>query len=375
MSRRSLLFAALALPSGLPGIEINGFHLVESIKQRRSLEMTAHLAKLYKDENLSTLDKLTALLWNDGAEPYEIRGERGVLHNKTRDFQILEESEILSPDGFSFKTKNVAFDAAAQVLQSREKVVGHNRDRKRKPGQNSTSMIEIEGEGLSIQTQKNIYEIKNKVRARQTLGSGTLHIQSTSSVVSPGTRTATFLKSVQVLSPSINLKGERLVIYLNGDRPEMMRIDSPLSGPSTPPRLVKAQMKNMLLESVGLIVNFNPIDGSARNSHAIGNVVARTQDGVTIRSDELVSDQSGSRQKITMKGHVEITTDSRVATCQEAQYFPESGEFILEKIAAVKKGQELLEGEKIRFSLKDSQIHVERAKGKINKQSLGVGNS
>jgi hypothetical protein len=40
-------------------------------------------------------------------------------------------------------------------------------------------------------------------------------------------------------------------------------------------------------------------------------------------------------------------------------------------VATVKKDNQLLRGERIRFSTKDSEVYVEQASGKLQRQSLG----
>jgi len=70
---------------------------------------------------------------------------------------------------------------------------------------------------------------------------------------------------------------------------------------------------------------------------------------------------------------VNIFTGERTATSEFARFYPDTGDIHLERVAAVKKGDQLIEGERIRFSTKNSEVRVEKAKGRVGRQDLGLG--
>src|SRR4051812_8218 len=104
MRRESLLFVALVIPTTRPAIEIKGFHLVESQAEKRHMEMTAERARIYKPDNVMALDNLRSQIYTNLTKPYEISGALGLVDSQSSDFQIHSASEVVSPDGYLFKT-------------------------------------------------------------------------------------------------------------------------------------------------------------------------------------------------------------------------------------------------------------------------------
>jgi len=174
---------------------------------------------------------------------------------------------------------------------------------------------------------------------------------------------------VTVTGPNINLAGERLIIEFEDDKPRRLKLDSPSPQAAPSPKKISADFEKMKLKSNGLILHFDNA-GDLEKSEAIGEVAADGADGMKIQAERLTSDKFQGKDRVLMQGKVQLTVDKRVATCEQAQYFPDSGEVLLERVASVQRGTEVLEGDRIRFSTKHSQVHVEGARGKISRESL-----
>ncbi len=365
MKRGTLLLAALVMPHGRPTVEIQGFHMIESKMQKRNLELRADSARIFKAENLSVLDQILALLYGEKEEPFELRGRQGLLNTANQDFQIFGESQVLSPDGFLFKTTDAAYNATEKILTSNEKVEAHNEAAARKD-----ASLRMTGQGLKIELIQKKYQILQNVVAEQKIAKGKgLEIKAQNATVYPDLHQAYFLRSVNVKSEALDLQGERLLILFDQQRPKKMTLDTPGLG-TRPAQKIKAHVQNMRIECLGLNIEFAE-DGSMKKSEAIGNVTSTTKDNVRMSAEKMTMDEVDGVQRILMSGKVEIYVDERHATCQEAQFFPATGDIILEKIASVKKGREVLEGELIRFSTKNNKVFVEKAKGQLHRSTLG----
>ena len=116
------------------------------------------------------------------------------------------------------------------------------------------------------------------------------------------------------------------------------------------------------------------------NSKQPTNVVARGQvlavskkHQLKIRSQKLRFEKSNGREKILLDQGITITTkNQRVAKSEKAIIDPSSGDILLEGVASVSQGPQILKGEKIRFSTKNSVISVEKAAGSIKRGQLGI---
>ena len=369
--REALLFVALVVPSGRPAIEIKGFKMVESRAEKRVMELRATIARVFKPENLMALDKLRANIWGQMKKPYQVSGLVGVIDSNSQDFQIHRASEVISPDGYIFKTENLLYSSSQRTLTTDDIVEAHP------ASQRKDSSLKIVGRGLFINLNKGTYDIKKNVKAEQQLSkTNTLTIHSAQAVITPEQNEALFQRNVTVKSPTLELVGERLVIRFSGSADP----ENP-AGPSTPRKLlldsphgrekreVRAKVGSLEIKSKGLMIDLAS-DGAVEKSEALGNAEGVTEDGVHLHADTLISEIYQNRQRILMKNNVHIVTDTRDATCQDAQYFPDTGEVVLEKVATVKNGTQLIEGDVIRYSTKGSEITVEKAKGQMDRHEV-----
>jgi LPS export ABC transporter protein LptC len=370
--RRVFLAAVIAAPQGQPNIEITGFHLVESQGRRRSIEIQARKAFVFKKQNLMTLDAVRSLAWGrETQKPFEITGDSALVNSETQDLELLERARVVSPDGFVFRTKGLFYNAANRLITAEGEVdasqVANRQD----------SALSLTGRGLLIDLAKNSYEIKNRVRteqlAKKTSNANALTITSRQLLIQPDDKLATFTRDVSVHSANFTLKGDKLLVHL-----EKASENSPFTAKKLvlgsrehdSRRRIEANLGSMTVQSKGLTVDLDPASGEIAMCEAVGQAEAATKDGVHMKSDTLISDKEGGRDRILLKGHVTIQTDDRTGTCQEAVFYPESGDIVLERIASVVAGTQVLEGDRIRLSTKHADIKVERAKGVMNRDDL-----
>jgi LPS export ABC transporter protein LptC len=369
--RKCLLYGTLALPSGRPTIEIQGFHLVESQGERRSVEMTAQNAQVYRNQNISALEDLRAFMWGKFKKPFEASGKLGLLDTETQDIEVREEARLLSPDGYLFETKSFHYDSKSRNFEGKELVTVE------KANTLGKEAIKMTGTGFNIDLEKSAYSINKNVNATQALANGEILTVKSNSVQMDSTeKTATFLKKVNVKSPQIEMRGERLVVSFSetqkgeADKPSKFLLDSPADGASRAKK-ISATIKQMNVQSKGLAIEFAP-DGTLDHTEAIGEVDAKNNEGMKMKAERLITKSVNGVNTVYMRGKVQIETNNRTATCEEAEYLPDTGNVLLKTVAAVRNDQQILEGDVIRFSTKNSEVVVDKARGKVNKEDLGL---
>jgi LPS export ABC transporter protein LptC len=361
-----LLFAALAIPTGKPSIEINTFHLVESEKDTKAIELWSEKTRVFKPDDIMVLDNLTADFFNQNdPTPYRAKGKIGVFKNSTQDFKIFGESELLSPESYQFLTEDLLFKSDSKTLTSNSKVNAF-------PTQKTGSGFKITGKGLQVWTLKSEYEIQSDVVAQQnSKDSGSITIASKSVLIQPRQNSAEFLKNIKVKSPDLELQGDKLEVRFNAESEgiESLFLSAAPSKILRSPGFITAELPQLKLKSNGLKVYFST-SGAFERSEAIGQASGQTQDGVLLEANKLESIKENGSNRIELKEKVKIVTEGRNATCEEATFFPDTGEIILYRTATIQKEDQLIEGEKIRFSTKNSEIRVERAKGTMDQKEL-----
>jgi lipopolysaccharide export system protein LptA len=236
----------------------------------------------------------------------------------------------------------------------------------------------LTGQGLSIDLNANTYEILQNVRSLQrSPGKSDLSIQSETLLIFPSSDKAVFSRKVQVVGKDFKLHGDRLTVDFQKSSNEnstfaaqKLLIDA---GPKNPRGNIHADLSSMKITSNGLAIDLDTTGpGGVHRIEAVGQAVAQTNDGIEMRAQSLVSETVDGKNRIHMKDEVSITAGGRKGTCEEAFYYPESGDIVLATVATVSNESQILKGERIRFSTKNSDVTVERARGSVNKKELGL---
>ncbi len=362
--RRSsvLLFSLLTIPARQPNVEIRGFNFVEAKQNKKSMEIRAAAADVYKPEDLMVLKEPLTLLWSKERAPYRVNGAVGVLKTATRDLEVRGGSQLLSPDELLFVTEKLRYDPAANDFLSDESV------EVRRLRMNSDAAFKLAGQGLRIDLDRSLYEIHSKVRASQRVSSASnFLVTSRRAEITPELRQAYFYGSVDVRSKYLSLRGDELTIHFKDNKPSKLV----MVGRGRNPK-IQATMGKLKLISQGLDVTLGP-SGEMERSEAKGSVDAIFDDGTKFVAERLVSVKENGQSVFILEGQVNIFTGERTATSEFARFYPDTGDIHLERVAAVKKGDQLIEGERIRFSTKNSEVRVEKAKGRVGRQDLGLG--
>jgi LPS export ABC transporter protein LptC len=368
MRFKEFLFVALAMPSSKPAIEILTFHLVESDIEQKSVEIWSEKARIYKTENLMVLDNLTTDIYSDSSNSaFRAKGKIGVFSSANQDFTIFGDSELTSPDNYRFKTQDLVFNAKTKTLDSKSAVEGS-------PNSINSGGFILKGTGLSVDTKKSAYEIKNQVTAQQiTSGKAesAMVIESESAQIEPKINSAEFKSDVKVKSKEMTLSGQNMKVEFAKDSQSIKKLF--LSGITTKKKpdleFIQAQLPDLKLKANGLSVNFNQ-NGEFESSEAIGQASGATNDGVELWANKLSSIREGGITRIELSEKVRILAQGRDATCEAAIFYPATGEIVLNTTATIKKNDQIVEGERIRFSTKNSEIKVEKARGTMDKSEL-----
>jgi LPS export ABC transporter protein LptC len=368
--KSTLLFIALAIPSGRPNVEIDGFHLVESQDDKRLVEIRADTASVFKVESLTSLKNIVANLYSDddlgriNPRPYRVEGQIGVLNSNTQDFTVYNSAKVVSPENYEFLARSVDYSASQKVLTSQELVNCIP------PSKEASGGMNISGIGLKIVLKQSTYDLLKNVRAEQKLANGgDLLITSHSSRISPKEQNAAFTKNVLVKTNDIEMRGEKLVINFEKSTGESNPKVNKMALTGDKSKRITAKLPDLKIESQGLNVLFSP-NGDLAESQAIGAAEGLTKDGIKLRSEELTSTKRDGQNVVLLKRKVEILTSNRTAHCEDAEFYPETGEVKLRRIASVRSGDQLIEGDVIRFNTKGSEIVVEKARGSMSRDDL-----
>lgn len=361
----AVLYTALAVPDGLPDIEIHKFQMVEVKEQTKQMEVTAPKASIYQKQQTSWLLNPEAKVWGQNEQPYLIVGNEGIIQTKTQDLYLRNNCSVTSPDGTVFQSENLFFNSQEGTINSEEEVTASRK------ADRLSDTLEMTGKGLLIDVNTDAYHVLSNVRAqRKGSGSQSLRILSRKSSIYPNRNIAQFIDTVRVYGNNMELNGDQLTARLGEKKtgPGLDHLYLTAFGESE--RKITAKLQKITLYSKAIKIMFDD-RGEFSHLEAEGAVDALTSDNIKMRSENLVYKTVNGVEKVLLRDNVEIQTQDRTARCQEAEFSPSTGDVLLSRVATVKKGEQILRGEKIRFSIKNSQVFVEKASGEMLRQNLG----
>jgi lipopolysaccharide export system protein LptA len=364
-----LFYAALIIPSGTPDIEISGFNMVESLFTQRSMELRAKKAQLFTKERVGSLETIQAKVWSSQGNIYEIQAEQGALDTSDQNFRTEGETTITTPDSYKFQTQNVTYIADKKHLTGIEPV--HLTPLALNSQDIGLQKFSLKGVGLFVDMANDLFRIENNVRAQQVLSSEEkLDITSQKFEFNSIKNIARFFNNVQVKHPRYTMNGYLLDLFFNDrEGSEELTLKEMYLRASSPQNRVQTIIGTTQFRSHGFRILFDK-DSEMERTEALGSAEADLGTGIFLRAEKLYSFVEDSVQKIRMEENVKITTPNRTAECGEAIYIPDTGDFILEKVASLSDEDQIIRGERILFSTQHNRLKVEKASGSLNRDSL-----
>ncbi len=355
--------ALMVLPSQTPDIEIKVFELLETEDNWRSLELKSPHAEIYKKRDLVGIDQPVATIWNRAGNTTQVQGDSGIIDSKSGNVQVSGSTQIEAQNGMVFTTESVTFENKQKRIATDTPVVG-----KSKALPNQKSSLEINGTGLNVDIKTQSYSILSDVKARQAQQSDFFNITSNSASIFPVNNKAQFNGNAQVQSKKMLLKGEVALLIMDSKSKDT-RIQGIEMSSASHEDTVLANIENFVINSRGFQASFSPAGGLIE-SKAMGSVNAVSPTGVRMSSQTLKLVPGTDGLIVTLEQGVKITIDDRIATCEEAVYYPANGNIILKKFASVVREDQQLHGDLIRLSTQNSEVIVEKASGTMNREAL-----
>ncbi|HVJ63955.1 MAG TPA: LPS export ABC transporter periplasmic protein LptC [Bdellovibrionota bacterium] len=355
--------ALMVLPSQTPDIEIKTFELLETENNWRSLEIKSPHAEIYKKRDMVGIHAPQATVWNKAGNATLLKGDAGIIDSKSGNVQVNGNTQIEAQNGMIFNTDVIVFANQQKQITTDAPVVGKSR-----ATGNQKPSLEINGTGLNVDIKTQSYSVLSDVRARQTHNQDFFSITSHTASFFPVTNKAQFAGEAQVQSKKMLLKGEIALLLMDPKSGET-KVQGIEMSSNSPDSTVLANIENFVINSRGFQVKFGP-NGNLQESKAIGSVNAVSPSGIKMNAQTLRLLPSSDGFIVNLEQGVRIAIDDRIATCEEAIYYPTSGNIVLRKFASVVREDQQLNGDLIRLSTKNSEVIVEKASGTLNRDAM-----
>ncbi len=367
-----LLLAALLIPDGPSDVVIKGFFMVQSRNEKKEFDLRAQKADVYRKEDFYVLELPRSSIRSDrDNSSFDIEGSRALYSSAENRLQIEANAQVTTPENLIFKTDSVDFDTKKRIVQSDDPVeVFQNFNGQEK------SLFDLRGNGLLVDIKKGRYEILRNATAQKTLGPGDImKIKSQSSYYDTNRQLLVFSNEVKLRSIKYKVEGDRLMVSIS--RPSPSPSSKTQSSPGIQSLRVESDSKESKAEmrdgtrfhAKGLQFKLNE-NGDIQESYALGSAYAELPNGARLKAEKLQSLERDGEQVILLTETVEIRVDDKIATCEYGEYFPGRGDFVLNEVASINDGRQIINGDRIRYSLKDDSVVVESASGQLNRKGL-----
>lgn len=355
--------ALIVLPSQTPDIEIKSFELLETEENWKSLELRSPQAEIFKSQNLVGIESPKAVIWNREGSPTSVSSESGIINSSNGNVQMSGATQIEAPSGMLFETVSITFLNKEKKIFTDNPVKGHSKTVK-----NQKPSLEIKGSGLEVDVKSQSYSILNNVVASQTHATDFFNITSNTATIYPINNRAQFLGAASVKSKKMLLKGDNATLIM-GNGAKEASIEGIEMSSANGEANVFAKIDDFVIISKGFKASFNPT-GELKDSKATGSVDAVSPSGVKMNAQVLKLVPSPTGFVVNLEQGVKITIDDRIATCEEAVYYPSSGNIVLKKFASVVRKDQKLHGDLIRLSTNNSEIIIDKASGTLSRDAL-----
>jgi LPS export ABC transporter protein LptC len=356
--------ALMVLPSQTPDIEIKTFELLETEENWRSLELKSPHAEIFKKQELIGIENPDATIWNKAGNATKLKGSSGIINSQNGNVQVSGSAQIEAQNGMVFSTETIVFENKMKIVSSSDPVTGGSKSLR--PTQQPS--LEIKGTGLKVDIKTQSYSIESNVTAKQSHQQDFFNIESESASIYPINNKAQFSGKAKVTSKTMQLTGESALLLLDSESSET-KIKGIEMSSSTKDPSVLAKIEDFVINSKGFQASFSK-NGSLVESKATGSVNAVAPSGVKMKAESLTMVPGNDGFTVNLERGVRITIDDRIATCEEAVYYPSSGNIILKKFASVIRKDQELHGDLIRLSTQNSEVTVEQASGTMSREAL-----
>jgi lipopolysaccharide export system protein LptA len=377
MRPKFFLLAALLIPDGPSDVVIKGFYMVQSRKEKKEFDLRAQKADVYRKEDFYVLELPRSSIRSDRDNTsFDIEGSRALYSVADHRLQIEANSQVTTPENLIFKTNSVEFDTRRRIVRSDDDVEVFQKFHGAEK-----SLFDLKGNGLLVDIKKGRYEILRNATAQKILSPGdVMRIRSRSSYYDTKKQFLVFSKDVSLNSVKYKVNGDRLVVEINRPTDDSTK---PSKNPETPTiNSLRVESENesraelrdgTRFRAKGLQFRLNDA-GDIEESYALGSAYAELPNGAKLKAEKLQSIDRDGEQVILLTETVEIRVENKIATCEYGEYFPGRGDFVLNDVASINDGSQIINGDKIRYSLKDDSVVVESASGQLNRQGLELKN-
>jgi LPS export ABC transporter protein LptC len=376
----SFLLAALLIPDGPPDVVIKGFNMVQSKREKKEFELRAQRAEVYRAEDFYVFDLPRSSIVSDkGDATFEVEGSRALYDTDEDRLEIESNAQVRTPENLVFKTKSVEMDTKKKIVRGKDDVVVFQ-----KINGEDKSLFDLRGKGLLVDISRGRYDILANSTAQKILSPGDImKIRSQSSYFDSGAQVLVFQKNVNLESEKFKANGDHLTVALNpAPPPKNTKTKSGKAPEQNTPSInsIRVESENFStadmkdgthFKAKGLQFRLSN-SGDVDESNALGSAYAELPGGAKLKAENLRSTTREGQQVILLNDTVEIRVDNKIATCENGEYYPDSGDFLLQNVASINDGNQVINGEKIRYSLKDDSVVVEKASGQLSRREFDL---
>jgi lipopolysaccharide transport protein LptA len=356
---------ALSLPTHPPDVLITGFKLEQSKNNKKFFEMAAPAAELFKAEQIAKANfPETKIYQKDSTKPIELKASEALAHMVDYDMLFKGATEVKSPDGFIVQGRNLAYSHKDEKISTDEGIQFESTPEFR------ASLIQGWGKGFEADLTVKSFNLKEDVNINiipREMGGTPSKIKGRSAKVFTDKGWAQIEGSVAFQKQNLSVRSDFLTLdfdILGKKQGEEAIFQS--SGKSYVIALY--DQYRISSKEITLFVKGRKEIGHLK---ARGEVTLTDDNGTEMRMEnlEMENPQEKSRQ-LNLKGNVFVRKGDIEAKCDEANYDPETDSYVFKGNAAFRKGQNMMGGREIVYSIKTGVLQVHGASGQFQKNTL-----
>jgi LPS export ABC transporter protein LptC len=140
--------------TGSADMRLEKIRFVEDKHGQKTWELEAKSIQQYQNQNIMELEDVKVIVYMEGGRSFVISGNRGKVHQDSKDMELVGDVLLTSSDGYRLKTHSVSYHHSERKVTTSDPVEIEGKE------------IQLVGRGMLVDMEAKILKVLSQVKTR-----------------------------------------------------------------------------------------------------------------------------------------------------------------------------------------------------------------
>jgi LPS export ABC transporter protein LptC len=140
--------------AGGADVRLEKIRFVEDKHGQKTWELEAKSIQQYQDKNIMELEDVKVIVYMEGGQSVTISGNKGKVHQDSKDMELVGDVLLTSSDGYRLKTHSVSYHHSERKVTTPDPVEIEGKE------------IQLVGTGMFVDMEAKTIKVLNQVKTR-----------------------------------------------------------------------------------------------------------------------------------------------------------------------------------------------------------------